>query len=103
MFYFYRELESFDKTMMSVFKQHSLSLNEDLDVPFLKKWIIAFSKDGEKNIKKWNLSSNKITRADFVTEFNNQYFPYGETEFGGHGVISRIRVRNQIFLPLFSK
>ena len=88
---------------MSVFKQHSLSLNEDLDVPFLKKWIIEFSKDGEKNIKKWNLSSNKITRADFVTEFNNQYFPYGEPEFGGHGVISRIRVRNQIFLSLFSK
>ena len=79
---------------MSVFKQHSLSLNEDLDVPFLKNWIIAFSKDGERHIKKWNLPSNKITRDEFVVEFNKQYFPYGEPEFGGHGVMSRLRVRN---------
>ena len=96
MFQFYRELGKYDKTMISIFKQHSFTWNEDLDVEFLKKWMIEFSKDekcGEKSIDKWKLPSNKISRDEFVTKFEDIFVD--DIEYGGQGGLSRMRVRSK--------
>ena len=97
MFQFYRDLGEYDKTLISVFKQHSFKLNDDLDVEFLKKWMKEFSKDekcGEGYIDKWSLPSNKISRNEFVTKFEKIFVD--DIEYGGQGMFSRIRVRSNL-------
>ena len=97
MFQFYRELGEYDKTLISVFKQHSFTLNDDLDVEFLKNWMIKFSKDekcGEGYIDKWSLPSNKISRNEFVNKFEKIFVD--DIEYGGPGMFSKMRVRSTL-------
>ena len=102
MFQFYRELENYDRTLTSIYKQHSLSVNEELDVQFLKDWMTEFGKDekcGETNIESWELNSIKITMEEFERKFE-KVFPPAEHEYG-RGLLPSIAVRKNAFLFLY--
>ena len=79
-----------------------MSINEELDVQFLKDWMTEFAKDekcGETNIESWELNSIKITMEEFERKFV-KVFPPAEIEYG-RGLLPSIAVRNKAFLFLY--
>ena len=98
MFQFYRELENYDRTLTSIYKQHSLSVNEELDVQFLKDWMKEFANDEKcetlmNNIENGELARIKITIEEFERKFE-EVFPPAEIEYG-RGLLPSIAVRNE--------
>ena len=98
MFQFYRELENYDRTLTSIYKEHSLSINEELDVQFLKDWMTEFTTDEKcgilmRNIENYEPTRIKITIEEFESKFE-EVFPPAEIEFG-RGLLPSIAVRNE--------
>ena len=98
MFQFYRELENYDRTLTSIYKQHSLSVNEELDVQFLKDWMKEFANDEKcetlmNNIENGELARIKITIEEFERKFE-EVFPPAELEYG-RGLLPSFSVRNE--------
>ena len=106
MFQFYRDLKNYDKTLTSIYEPHSLSVNEELDVPFLKDWMTEFAKDEKceilmQNIENCELTSIKITIEEFERKFE-EVFPPALPEYGG-GFLARIAVRNKAISIFYLK
>ena len=97
MFQFYEELKYYDQTFQSVFMQHSFSASDDLKVEFLKNWD---KRSDMKNIKDWDLDEDVINRSQFIEQFE-KFSPEGIQFGGGPGVLSKFRVRSQVFIPFY--
>ena len=92
MFQFYRELKNYDKSFTSIYKPHSLSLNEELDVQFLKDWVTEFAKDEKCGEVLRSITSITITMEDFEGKFE-EVFPPALPEYGG-GFLTSMAVSN---------
>lgn len=93
MFQFYRDLKNFDKTLRSIYKDHSLSINEELDNQFLKDWVTEFATDEKCGKVQSSITSIRITVEDFEHKFE-EVFPPGLPEYGG-GFLTSIAVSNE--------
>ena len=78
MFQFYQDLEKYEKTFVSIFKTHPLTIDENLDVSFLKSWIRR--EFGTQNSLALSSKNDKITKDEFAKTYD-QMVPMVRLEY----------------------
>ena len=96
MFQFYRDLEIYDKTLLSRFLPPKCSLNPNIEVDFLEEWDKDFG--GMQNVKEWNLKGRtSLTKDEFVQEFVGPVSSTEEEEpVFGTGIIPNMRTYSHV-------